>query len=133
MTIVNSIRILVAGLALICCLPSNGMSQDADTDVSDASERRSLVRVDRVMLKTETFCRDPGWLGVYLCEGSAGNYFSDCEISCCRPVFLRVSVLALAFLRMTCAALIFSTNCRVLVFAKWRHSPGCSGDRVGRP
>ena len=90
MTIVNSIRILVAGLALICCLPSNGMSQDADTDVSDASERRSLVRVDRVMLKTETFCRDPGWLGVYLCEGSAGNYFSDCEISGCRPVFLCV-------------------------------------------
>jgi len=27
---------------------------------------------------------------VYLCKGSAGNYFSDCEISGCRPVFLCV-------------------------------------------
>ena len=26
----------------------------------------------------------------YLCKGSAGNYFSDCEISGCRPVFLCV-------------------------------------------
>ena len=61
MTTIIRIQMLVAGLALIGYFPSDGISQDADTD---AGERHSLVRVDGMTLKTETFDRDPGWLGV---------------------------------------------------------------------
>jgi hypothetical protein len=43
MTTFNHIRMLVAGLASICYLSSNGVSQDLDTD---AGERKTRVRVE---------------------------------------------------------------------------------------
>lgn len=51
----------------------------------------------------------------YLCKGSTGNYFSNCEISSCRSVFLAALAFGFDFLGISGDLLILSTKFTVLV------------------